>query len=145
MNKPITRIPWSFIALIIFSCGQRDNTPITKVEVQVTDKPAFATKIESPNTEAIIPFFEEDYATPEPYRLCEQKLTSQKEILSEFPESTEDFFREFTPERDAFYFPKTDIKDKDLARIVQLRYNYVALFNRVLHSYEWFERMSTIP
>jgi len=101
--------------------------------------------LEASDAAGIIPFFEEDYVAPEPYRLREQKLTSQKMVLSAFPESTENYFRETTPERDAFYFPKADIKDKELVRTVQLRNNYAALFNRVLHSYEWFERMSLMP
>ncbi len=44
---------------------------------------------------------------------------------------------------DVFYLPAPDIRDNELVRRVQLRYNYVALFNRVIHSYEWFQRMST--
>ena len=62
---------------------------------------------------------------------------------SAFPDSTDSFFDETTPETETFYFPAADIKDEPLVRTVQLRYNEVALFNRVIHSYEWFQRTST--
>ena len=146
MNKIITFSLCALTALVLSSCGQHRNTQAINTPIrQIPFSPVLAETPEASDTAAIIPFFEEDYVAPKPYRLCEQKLTSQKMVLSAFPESTENFFEESTPERDAFYFPKADIKDKELVRIVQLRNNYAALFNRVLHSYEWFERMSSMP
>lgn len=148
MKRIHTLILSVLTALILSSCGQRDKTQPSKTSIQPNN--TAQSVIESPDasetsdTVTIFPFFEEAYVAPEPFRLCEQKLTSQKEILSEFPESEEDFFMEFTPERDAFYLPKADIKDNKLVRTVQLRNNYAALFNRVLHSYEWFDRMSSM-
>ena len=88
-------------------------------------------------------FFRDKNASLEPVRLCNAALTSQDGMESAFPDDTDDCFKENTPERDAFYIPDADIRGKDLARTVQLRYNYVALFNRVIHSYEWFQRMTT--
>ena len=146
MNKTTVLTLCSLSALILSSCGQHRNTQTINTPIrQIALSPVMVASPESSDAEALIPFFEEDYVAPKPYRLCEQKLTSQKMVLSAFPESTENFFAETTPERDAFYFPKADIKDKELVRTVQLRNNYAALFNRVLHSYEWFERMSSMP
>ena len=93
---------------------------------------------------ADIPFFGNDDVRHEPYRLCEGELTSQEAMESAFPDSTDNFFTETTPEKDAFYYPGVDIRSERLARTVQLRYNYAALFNRVIHSYEWFQRRSTM-
>ena len=92
---------------------------------------------------AALPFFRDENASLESVRLCKAVLTSQEAMESAFPDYTDDFFKETTPEKDAFYFPAADIRRKDLVRTVQLRYNYAALFNRVIHSYEWFQRMST--
>ena len=39
--------------------------------------------------------------------------------------------------------PAADIKDKRLAKLTQLHGNYVAMFYRVVHAYECFERVST--
>ena len=113
-------------ALVVSSCGHRRNSKASKTEVSAT-----------------ISFFEDGNAAREPVRLCEAVLTGEKAVLSAFPDDTEDYFKETTPEKDAFYYPAPDIKDEPLVRTVQLRYNYAALFNRVLHSYEWFQRMST--
>ena len=146
MNKITTFLLCALTALTLFSCGQHRNTQAHKTPIQhIALSPVMVVTPEALDTAAIIPFFEKDYVAPKPYRLCAQKLTSQKAVLSAFPEATENFFEETTPERDAFYFPKADIKDKELVRTVQLRNNYAALFNRVLHSYEWFNRASSMP
>jgi hypothetical protein len=116
--------------LTLFSCGQRGYKKSSPApETTVATEP--------------LPFFGTDNASLEPFRLCDAVLTSQEAMESAFPDYTEDFFEETTAERDAFYIPDTDIRGDSLVRTVQLRYNYVALFNRVIHSYEWFQRMST--
>ena len=78
----------------------------------------------------------------EPYRLCPQVLTSEDGMDSAFPEKPKEFLDESTPTVETFYFPAADIRDKSLARTVQLRYNCVSLYNRVIHSYEWYVRMA---
>ena len=113
-------------ALVFCSCGESGN------------KKAAPTQVDAP-----IPFFSDANASLEPVWLCEAVLTSQEGMESAFPDETDSFFEETTPEAEAFYFPASDIKDESLVRTVQLRYNYVALFNRVIHSYEWFQRAST--
>jgi hypothetical protein len=113
--------------LSLFSCGQRNSKQFPS--------PAKA--------DAIISVFGEDNAALDPVRLCDAVLTTEEGMESAFPDETDSFFEETTPEAEAFYFPAADIKDELLARTVQLRYNYVALFNRVIHSYEWFQRAST--
>ncbi len=113
--------------LSLFSCGQRNSKQFPS--------PAKA--------DAIISVFGEDNAALDPVRLCDAVLTTEEGMESAFPDETDSFFEETTPEAEAFYFPAADIKDELLARTVQLRYNYAALFNRVIHSYEWFQRAST--
>ena len=158
MNRILTFIFCAFSALILSSCGNGGDS--NSARTSQSDNPGSQTAIQNPvakktpkagkkdrgQSEAIImSFFSDSNRDKSPYRLCEQKLTSQKAVLSAFPDSTEDFFEETTPEKDAFYYPKTDIWNNTLTRTVQIRYNYAALFNRVLHSYEWFERMSLVP
>ena len=125
----MTRFSSAFLcalaALVLCSCGESGNK-----------KPAEA------KADATISFFSDANASLEPVRLCEAVLTSQEAMESAFPDEADDFFKEPTPEMEAFYFPGADIKDEPLVRTVQLRYNYVALFNRVIHSYEWFQRVS---
>ena len=116
--------------LTLFSCGQRGDKKSSPAPVStVAAEP--------------LPFFGADNASLEPVRLCDAVLTSKEGMESAFPDATDSFFKETTPEKEAFYYPGPDIKDEPLVRTVQLRYNYVALFNRVIHSYEWFQRMST--
>ena len=125
----------SLLAVSFFSCGHRES----KKTIQSSD-PTF---VVSDADLATLSFFRDENASLEPVRLCNVELTSQEGMESAFPEYTDDFFKESTPERDAFYIPDPDIRGKDLVRTVQLRYNYTALFNRVIHSYEWFQRIST--
>ena len=75
--------------------------------------------------------------------LSKQKLTSAAAVERAFPEDTLYFFAESVPAEATFYIPSDDIKDDKLTKIVQSRYNYAAVLNRVLHSYQWFKRMST--
>ena len=117
-------------ALVLSFCGQRGNNQASKAST-----PTEAT--------VTLSFFEPVSATLEPVRLCNAVLTSEEGIESAFPDSTADYFEETTPEKETFYFPAADIRNEPLVRTVQLRYNYAALFNRVIHSYEWFQRMSS--
>ena len=130
MTRRTTLIIFTLAAPILFSCGQRGNKQPSNTSV-TTD------------ATATLSFFEDGNATLEPVRLCDAVLTSEEGMESAFPDSTDSFFGETTPEKEAFYYPGPDIKDEPLVRTVQLRYNYAALFNRVIHSYEWFQRMST--
>ena len=146
MHTGIATIICAFAALAVTSCGQRGSSnQATRTQAPAAAEAAGPAEPVAADTSSVIFFFEEDYVPGEPFRLCEQRLTSQKGTLSAFPEFTENFSSETTPESDVFYFPKADIKNKTLAQVVQLRCNYAHLFNRVLHSYEWFERMSTMP
>ena len=125
MNRLASLILCALVALAFSSCGPRRNK-------EASQTPA----------EAMAPYFETvDGRTP--IRLCEAVLTAPDAVEAAFPESDDDYFTETTPEVEAFYFPADDIKNEPLVRKAQLRYNYVALFNRVIHSYEWFQRVST--
>ena len=125
MNKQF--ILCAIAVLMLFSCGQRNSKQVSS--------PAKA--------DAIISVFGEDNAALDPVRLCDAVLTSEDGMESAFPDSTDDYFEETTPETEAFYYPAADIRNNPFVRIVQLRFNYVSLFNRVIHSYEWFQRTST--
>ena len=125
----------ALLALILCSCGNREGKQSAQTSA--------ATQTGTEANLASLPFFKDENASLEPVRLCEAVLTSQEGMESAFPDYTDDFFKETTPEKEAFYYPGVDIRSERLARTVQLRYNYAALFNRVIHSYEWFQRMST--
>ena len=139
----MTRFSYAFLcalaALVFSSCGHRES----KQSAQTPATSQARTITVSAKELAALPFFGDKNGSLEPYRLCDAELTSQEAMESAFPDYTDDFFMETTPEKDAFYLPAPDIRDNELVRRVQLRYNYVALFNRVIHSYEWFQRMST--
>ena len=135
----MTRLSYAFLcaltALTFFSCGHRES----KKSIQAPAPTSVVTDADL----ATLSFFKDENASLEPVRLCNAWLASQEGMESAFPDYTDDFFKETTPERDAFFLPDADIRKEELVRTVQLRYNYVALFNRVIHSYEWFQRMST--
>lgn len=124
-------------ALLLFACGHRESKRSSQAATGTRADTVTAADLTA------LSFFKDENASLEPVRLCNARLTSREGMESAFPDYTDDFFKENTPERDAFYTPDADIREKDLVRTVRLRYNYVALFNRVIHSYEWFQRMST--
>ena len=130
MTRRTTLIICALMALVLSSCGHGGNNQASTA----------STTTEATTT---LSFFGEGNVTAEPVRLCNAILTSEEGIESAFPDSTDAYFDETTPETETFYFPAVDIRNEPLARTVQLRYNYVALFNRVMHSYEWFQRTST--
>ena len=131
-----------FCTLAVFaisSCGHRESKQSS--QTQTTSQTGSITV--SAEELAALPFFRNENTSLEPVRLCDAILTSREAMESAFPDYTDDFFKETTPEKDAFYLPDLDIRGAKLVQTVQLRYNYAALFNRVIHSYEWFQRMST--
>ena len=131
-----------FCTLAVFaisSCGHRESKQSS--QTQTTSQTRSITV--SAEELAALPFFRNENTSLEPVRLCDAVLTSREAMESAFPDYTDDFFKETTPEKDAFYLPDLDIRGAKLVQTVQLRYNYAALFNRVIHSYEWFQRMST--
>ena len=136
MTRPITIILCALTALVLSSCGQRGSKQTT----QAAGAAEVAAEAEAATS---ISFFRDDNAALETMRLCEAVLTSFDGMESAFPDSTDNYFSETTPETEAFYSPAADIKEEPLVRKVRLRYNYVALFNRVIHSYEWFQRTSS--
>ena len=125
-----TNIVISLSALILSSCGQGGNNQAPTVSATA-------------DVMTTLSFFGKENSILEPVRLCDAVLTSEDGMESAFPDSTDDYFEETTPETEAFYYPAADIRNNPFVRIVQLRFNYVSLFNRVIHSYEWFQRTST--
>ena len=117
------------------SCGHRAEKN-TKVESQAD----IATIADAQKS-----VFDEPDSSLSPHRLCTQELTTLDAILAAFPNGTTEFLNETTPVDKAFYFPSADIKEIEYVKNVQVRYNYVAVLNRVIHSLEWFQRMATSP
>ena len=76
--------------------------------------------------------------------LSSQMFTSFDKLLDAFDNGTAgDYLNEPTLAAEAFFKRETDIKNTQLARTVQMRYNYVALLGRVMNAYEWFGRESS--
>ena len=135
MNRLTISNLCALAAIVLCSCGNRSS--------QQSAQTLAAAQTGTEADLATLPFFKDENASLEPVRLYAAVLTNWEAMSSAFPDDTDDFFKETTPEKEAFYFPGADIRSEGLSRTVQLRYNYVALFNRVIHSYEWFQRMST--
>lgn len=79
----------------------------------------------------------------EPFRLCEQTLTSSDGIAAATPDFSGDYVFEITPAAKTLYFPADDIRDNEIVKQAQLLYNSVAVANRVIHGYDLFVRLST--
>ena len=84
--------------------------------------------------------------------LSSQELTTWEKIWAAFDNGYEivedsgdigDFLHEATPDTKAFFFREPDIKDTELSRTVQLRYNYEAVVNKLNHGIEWYNRIAS--
>ena len=91
------------------------------------------------------PYFEAPAEGRDTLRLCEAVLTTEEMYSKIFPYSMEDYTAdtENTPVREAFYFPAEDIRDNDFTKAVALRWNYLSVLGRIMHSYELFHRLSS--
>lgn len=126
MNKTISIVFVALPVLFAFACGERRSA-----------KPAPEAAKTSFSIDSLA-------ITGEPFRLCDQILTSSEAMMAQLPEADEfDYDVVTTAAEDAFFFPEKDIADSPLVRAVQLRYNYAAVLNRLLHSYELFLRKSS--
>ena len=133
MNRTVT-----FLAIIWFSMGAVScvNNKKTSVAAQAID-PSLAELL---------------YASGDTIMLSAQVLTSFDKMMAAFDNGYEpeensgdigDFLHEATPDTDAFFFIEPDIKETELSRNVQLRYNYMAIVNRMNHGFEWLERVAS--
>ena len=124
----------SIILIIAISCGNRQKpakelSPVTEsVAVETAD---------------VFSLFDSTARTLPPHIIAEQVLTTEEAMLNAFPKSTDQFLHETTPASKVFFIPSDDIKDNEYVRTIQVRYNYAAVLNQVIHSLEWFERMTT--
>ena len=76
--------------------------------------------------------------------LSKQRLTSAASYEAAFDnKGTGDYLHERTPATDAFILSLPAGGGPAYYRTLQTRYNYAAVMNRVLHSYEWFHRISS--
>ena len=131
MNK-LLAIP--IILIIAISCGHRqkpakESSPVEEnVALETTD---------------VYSLFDSTARTLPTHIVSEQVLTTEEAMLNAFPISTDQFLHETTPASKVFYIPSDDIKDNDYVKTIQIRYNYAAVLNQVIHALEWFERMTT--
>lgn len=79
----------------------------------------------------------------EPFRLCEQVLTSETALSAIADTTSVDYDREETPMDKAFLFLDSDLRDYPRAMLAQRRYNLNAVCNHVVHSFELFCRKSS--
>lgn len=83
--------------------------------------------------------------TGKPYKLCDQKLTSEDHFINmQAPEGFEPRMSyEPTPASDAFFYPEPDIKVTDMVKNMQNRFNYVTVGNIVYHAEQIYYRKYT--
>lgn len=133
MNRTIL-IP--AILYVIFGIVSCVNNKKTSVEDQTQD---------SPLAEIL-------YASGDTIMLSAQALTSYDKMMAAFDNGYEpeedsgdigDYLHEATPDTESFFFREPDINDTELARHVQLRYNYFAIINKINHGLEWVERVAS--
>ena len=127
MNKTISLVFLALAVLSAISCGERRSS---KAAVEAAEAPFSIDSLK---------------ITGAPYRLCDQQLTSLDAILAVDVSEENDycFDCEATPVGETFFFPEGDIKDSDVVRRVQLRYNYANVLYRILHGYELFVRKTS--
>ena len=120
--------------LLVVSCGNRQKQTqkvFTTHVVEVKDSTRSLEVWEQPISNDTI-------------MLSQQVLTSPEKMEEAFDNGVEgDFLHESTPATAAFFKREKDIKSTQLAIDVQRRYNYAATIARVIHAYEWFERVSS--
>ncbi len=109
-----------------------------------------ATLVSCSNNSSNVPFtLNSIRISGEPYKLCEQKLTSEDHLSTLHFDYGEDSDRDYhydkesTPVHDIFFWPEPDIKPTPEVKIVRSRYNYLAINNHVWHAYELFERKAS--
>ena len=128
-----------FALIISCACSRQSDTLVqisptymrskARIENQALDKSCILDQIE---------------ITGEPVMLSAQKLTSVEHVLVSFGnEDDTDFLVEGTSPQAAFFFPEKGIRKDNLMLKVKDRYNVIAVMNRVVHAYEWFQRIST--
>ena len=82
-------------------------------------------------------------AAGEPFRLCEQTVTSIDALANITDTTSHSYDRETTPMEQAFFFLPQDLTESGIANLLMRRYNLCAVINHVVHSYELFCRKSS--
>lgn len=93
----------------------------------------------APVTTAVI----DSLSVGEPFRLCEQTLTSIDALECITDTTSHSYDRETTPVDQAFFYMPEDLKGTETARLLMRRYNMCAVINHVVHGYELFCRKSS--
>ena len=114
------------------SCGgkKKVKTPAETRPVEITHEDATSV-------------FDRLSSSASPQMFSAQRLTSPEALEKAFDSAPDDFFHETTPVEETFFFPKNGLRVDSLVRIVQLRYNYANVLNRIVHGYEFFERCTS--
>ena len=82
-------------------------------------------------------------AAGEPFRLCEQTVTSIDALANITDTTSHSYDRETTPMEQAFFFLPQDLTESGTAELLMRRYNLCSVINHVVHSYELFCRKSS--
>lgn len=116
------------IFLAVTSCGPKGRRTV----------PASPRPIELPGSA-----FDSLEINGEPCMLSAGVLTGEAALERAFTTKSGDYFGEGTPVGKTFFRPEPDIREDSLAMLVRLHWNYVSVYNRVIHAYEIFRRLST--
>lgn len=128
-----------FVLLFSTSCKQKtSDTQDNQSQISVVD--ASLNSNEDSNF-----ILESLKITGKPYKLCDQKLTSDGYFEKlQAPEGFEPRMSyEPTPVSDAFFYPEPDIKVTDMVKNMQNRFNYVTVGNIVYHAEQLYYRKYT--
>ncbi len=117
------------ILTITVSCGRRNST--------------HAPKAPSAPVPQKVSAFEELEVRGEPFMLSNGTLTGETAMEKAFTPRFDEYFSEDTPSRETFFRLEPDIRPDALATLVKLHWNYVCVYNRVIHAHEIFCRLST--
>ena len=129
MNRLFSLIAIICVLMGAVSCKNRKHSAKTD---------SATTEVASPGIDGLLS------PTGDTLMLSAQKLTSWDAMMKAFYNGNEaDYLHEPTSAEKAFFQPEADIKDTELTKVVMLRHNYCAVMNRVLHGYEWFQRISS--
>ena len=130
MSKPIIIPAICAILAVTVSCGGRRSTSQTP---QAPSTPV-SQKVSA---------FEGLEVTGEPCMLSNGTLTGYEAMEKALDSDPGDYFGERTPAGKTFFRPEPDIRADSLAYLVRLHWNYVCVYNRVIHAYEIFRRLAT--
>jgi len=130
------------IVLAISSCGNRQKKGSDNTQQSASEVP----EAKAYSNLSIEELLDTWTTSKDSIMLSDQVLTSYDALEKVFPDVVAqggDYTTVTTPAADAFFYKEDYIKDTELSRNVSLRYNYVAVMNRIVHGYDLFVRLSS--